>query len=539
MDIIQTFTAENISKDITIKGTHDNPLFKASDIADLLDIKHVRSVIQQFDETEKVSIYLQTPGGKQHVSFLTESGLYSLIFRSKKPFAKEFKKWVCTVIKQIRLNGIYQLQQQLKEKQDEMEQLNKQNQQLLEQIENIKPGDGRPVIYIYDMNSRAEPHANGKKSYKIGMTDNLHKRVKPYKQISPYGKVVFYVHIDAENLRTTESWIHMLLKSYKQGGEVFEISLGLAKKFVMHVAYTLEIVASNNKDDMEAMLSKVVDLESSVLNKECIGIASRGEASTQTEHEFLDATNSDDEIEENPKGSSNNGDKYNEQFNAFIDACCLLDTTYEVSSKDVIGQYRLWSRTPDKNAYYALNDYLRTRFRHLRLHEPNKKQVVHGFRGLKLKERNIPSLPFAPSDPELFIAHACVYTPSGRVLMNNMLEEYEKWGKSVDKDVATKDIKEYLKNNNEFVLIGNVWTDKGNGQGYYGICFKSDIENYAQVRTVGKTVTKYDQQGNIVATWDTIAKAAADEGMAPCKLSHIIKDHKEFNGFKYSAAYKN
>jgi hypothetical protein len=58
------------------------------------------------------------------------------------------------------------------------------------------------------------------------------------------------------------------------------------------------------------------------------------------------------------------------------------------------------------------------------------------------------------------------------------------------------------------------------------------------VRTVGKTVTKYDTKGNIVATWDTIAKAAEDEGMPACKLSHIIRDKKELNGFRYSASYK-
>jgi prophage antirepressor-like protein len=539
MDIVKTFHSNKFTKDITIIGTPENPLFKAVDVAELLEMSNIRVVLADFDDTEKCVNNSYTVRGYKDVNFLTEKGLYKLLFRSRKSIAVQFTNWVCEVIKQIRLNGVYQLEQQLKEKQEEMEHLSQQNQQLLEQIENIKPGDGRPVIYIYDMNSRAEPQANGKKSYKIGMTDNLHRRIKPYKQISPYGKVAFYVHIDAENLRTTESWIHMLMKSYKQGGEVFEISLELAKKFVMHVANTLEIVATNNKDDMEAMISKVVDLESSVLSKECVGIASRGEVSTQTEQEFLDASISDDEIEEDPKGSSSNGNKYTEQFNAFIDKCCLLDVTYEVSSKDVIGQYRLWSHIPDKNAYYALNDYLRTRFRPIRLHEPNKKQNVHGFRGLKLKEQNIPSLPFAPSDPELFIAHSCVYTPSGKVLMKNMLEEYEKWGKSVNKDVNSKDIKEYLKKNSEFILVGNVWTEKGNGQGYYGICFKSDIENYAQVRTVGKTVTKYDQQGNIVATWDTIAKAAADEGMAPCKLSHIIKDKKKLNGFKYSAAYKN
>ncbi len=119
MDIIKTFQTEGFEKDIVIKGTHENPLFKANDVADLLDIKHIRSVINEFDETEKVSICIKTPGGEQMVNFLTESGLYSLIFRSKKPVAKQFKKWVCEVIKQIRLKCIYQLEQQLKEKEAE------------------------------------------------------------------------------------------------------------------------------------------------------------------------------------------------------------------------------------------------------------------------------------------------------------------------------------------------------------------------------------------------------------------------------------
>ncbi|KAJ3059964.1 hypothetical protein HK102_009735, partial [Quaeritorhiza haematococci] len=48
-------------------------------------------------------------------NFLTELGLYRLILASKKPFAKQFKKWVCSVIKEIRLTGQYQLQKEVDE----------------------------------------------------------------------------------------------------------------------------------------------------------------------------------------------------------------------------------------------------------------------------------------------------------------------------------------------------------------------------------------------------------------------------------------
>jgi prophage antirepressor-like protein len=43
-------------------------------------------------------------GGLQDQWFLTEDGIYELLFISRKPIAKEFKKWVRKLIKQIRLN---------------------------------------------------------------------------------------------------------------------------------------------------------------------------------------------------------------------------------------------------------------------------------------------------------------------------------------------------------------------------------------------------------------------------------------------------
>lgn len=51
---------------------------------------------------------LDTPGGKQQVILINESGLYSLILSSKLPKAKEFKRWVTSeVLPSIRKHGAY------------------------------------------------------------------------------------------------------------------------------------------------------------------------------------------------------------------------------------------------------------------------------------------------------------------------------------------------------------------------------------------------------------------------------------------------
>lgn len=60
-----------------------------------------------------------------HTIFINESGLYSLIFNSKKEDAKKFKKWVTSeVLPSIRKTGEYKLKQQLYEKTEKIEDLN-------------------------------------------------------------------------------------------------------------------------------------------------------------------------------------------------------------------------------------------------------------------------------------------------------------------------------------------------------------------------------------------------------------------------------
>jgi prophage antirepressor-like protein len=122
MEVVKAFNENGMTQTITIRGTSENPLFRASDIGSILEISNIRQTIKDFDNTEKVAVSIaDSIGREQNVSFLTELGLYQLLFISRKPIAKIFKKWVCEVIKEIRLNGVYDLQKQLEKQKTEMQ----------------------------------------------------------------------------------------------------------------------------------------------------------------------------------------------------------------------------------------------------------------------------------------------------------------------------------------------------------------------------------------------------------------------------------
>ena len=123
MDIIKAFNANDLHTEVVIKGTKTDPLFRASDIGIILEINNIRMSIIDFDESEKRAVSsTDSTGRMQDVTFLTEKGLYKVLFRSRKPIAQRFQNWVCEVIKEIRLNGLYELQKEVDQKQKELEQ---------------------------------------------------------------------------------------------------------------------------------------------------------------------------------------------------------------------------------------------------------------------------------------------------------------------------------------------------------------------------------------------------------------------------------
>lgn len=75
---------------VRVVGTPENPLFVAADVCAALDIKNPSDALTSLDEDEKTTIANpdSRPGvGAQSFLAVTESGLYHLIFKSRKEAA--------------------------------------------------------------------------------------------------------------------------------------------------------------------------------------------------------------------------------------------------------------------------------------------------------------------------------------------------------------------------------------------------------------------------------------------------------------------
>ena len=98
---------ELLGRRLTVYGTMQEPLFLAKDIAEWIEHSNPAAMLNTVDEDEKGIRIVYTPGGDQKVNVLTEDGLYEVLMQSRKPIAKQFKKGVKQILKEIRTTGGY------------------------------------------------------------------------------------------------------------------------------------------------------------------------------------------------------------------------------------------------------------------------------------------------------------------------------------------------------------------------------------------------------------------------------------------------
>lgn len=107
---IQIFSSPQFGE-IRTTGTPDEPLFCAADVTRALGYNNGRdAVAKHCDEEDVAKRDTLTSGGIQSLTYVTESGLYALVFGSKLGEAKKFKKWVTNeVLPSIRRTGSYSI----------------------------------------------------------------------------------------------------------------------------------------------------------------------------------------------------------------------------------------------------------------------------------------------------------------------------------------------------------------------------------------------------------------------------------------------
>lgn len=108
MNELQIFNSPEFGEVRTLERDGE-PWFVGKDVAAALGYKNPQEAVRtHVDDEDKGVSEVLTPGGKQKIPIINESGLYSLVLSSKLPAAKQFKRWITAeVIPSIRKHGAY------------------------------------------------------------------------------------------------------------------------------------------------------------------------------------------------------------------------------------------------------------------------------------------------------------------------------------------------------------------------------------------------------------------------------------------------
>ena len=84
----QAFTFNASNQQVRTVTIDSEPYFVAKDVCVILGISNHNDAVGRLDDDEKRGSALPTPSGTQQMVVVNESGLYHLIFQSRKPEAK-------------------------------------------------------------------------------------------------------------------------------------------------------------------------------------------------------------------------------------------------------------------------------------------------------------------------------------------------------------------------------------------------------------------------------------------------------------------
>jgi phage anti-repressor protein len=473
----------------------------------------IKSLIQKHLVNEKDYILqqaLQNPlGGRPSDDiYMTIDAFKQLGMLAGTEQGKQIRMYYIELEKHLTNYCMIQAMNKLKENQDKIKALEDE----CETLRNTS--DGTPIVYIYDTDARA--FNTDLKTIKIGATEQYHKRSKPFKCVTPHGRMVFSEGVAHVNLKSAEKWIHTVLSPYHVGNEMFKMDIEFAKIIITIILAAPLLANISDKNEKMSIGLKLVTLLNSLLKKEIVNNdILKYNVYTQTDDTLLLPSPVKDYT----------------KFDEFIGECCILNEHAQVSSTDIVGKYRIWSQSAEKETFHDILDYLKIKFKPCRLRCQNKDTIINGFGGVQLKDLTL-TLSCAPSEAERFIYATFNYSPSGKVLMTDVIKEFERWKPDCTPE-DVKNMKKYLKYN-EHVLVSNLWTETGHGQGYYGLVFKH-MENYhRKSSSTAKKIEKRDKDNNFIKAYASIAKAAEENDLSATKLSRMIKNNiKQEDGSYY------
>lgn len=102
MEVVGTITFDKHLLDVY--SSLDEPIFKASDIADMIGYSEGNTwkLLELCEHDEKLNLPLVVAGQRRNANFVTESGLYNILSQSRKPIARKWRRIVHDELIQLR-----------------------------------------------------------------------------------------------------------------------------------------------------------------------------------------------------------------------------------------------------------------------------------------------------------------------------------------------------------------------------------------------------------------------------------------------------
>jgi excisionase family DNA binding protein len=250
------------SKELRIFGTFEEPLFVAKDVAEMLGYKDTKKAIDDHVDTDDKLTYQQSKVNKGGVSpplftlqdntiLITESGLYSLILRSKLKSAKDFKRWITKeVLPSIRKKGEYVIEDYKKKLEEKEKRVKYLENKYLHHLPRVQ----YPVAFVVYMITSAENKKN--RTYIMGKTTNLTTRLSTYNKTCEH-EVVYYRECISETIMIfAESNLFLRLDEYREKLSCERFILPVDKDvsfFISEIDSTVDFF-KNVKADARAIL---------------------------------------------------------------------------------------------------------------------------------------------------------------------------------------------------------------------------------------------------------------------------------------------
>lgn len=97
-------TIEFDNRFLKVYSSLDEPLFKASDVAHMIDYSdgNTWKLLEMCEEDEKLNLPMVVAGQRRSVSFVTETGLYNILSQSRKPLARKWRRVIHNELIRIR-----------------------------------------------------------------------------------------------------------------------------------------------------------------------------------------------------------------------------------------------------------------------------------------------------------------------------------------------------------------------------------------------------------------------------------------------------